>query len=110
MKKVELSLIGKVPEIIAQAGRPVAAVYARFFATQTFKPNTRQAYQSAADQFLNFLSQRGTRMEQVSPADAEAFFVAIASKSPSGQRQTLSALRALFGAFLDAHLIAENPL
>ena len=51
----------------------------------------------------------GWALGALDPADAEAFFVAIASKSPSGQRQTLSALRALFGAFLDAHLIAENP-
>src|SRR5579862_643637 len=110
MKKVQLANIGLVPEIIAQSGRPLALAYAQFCRSVKFDPNTRQAYQSAVDQFFRFCSHTGTRVQQVSPSDATAYFaVALAGKSPSTQRLGLSALRALFRAFADAHLIADNP-
>jgi site-specific recombinase XerD len=110
MGKIQLVNIGLVPEIVAESGRPLASAYAQFLQSERFDPSTRQAYRSAIDQFFLFCSQTGTRIQQVAPSHAAAYFTgALASKSPSTQRLGLSALRALFREFAGRQLIADNP-
>jgi site-specific recombinase XerD len=110
MQRVQLPHLGTVPKAIANSGRPIASVYVRFFSSDKCHPSTRRAYQAACDQFFDALIHSPTSIRDFSAADAKAYFAtSLRSKSQSTKRLSLSALRSLFHAFLDAHVIATNP-
>lgn len=99
-----------MPALIAKSGGPWVTRFREFMASSMRNPNTRSAYLRAIDRFLAWCAECGlSGLQQVEPGRVDAYF----REHPGSRatvRQHLAALRGLFDAFLDADLIAVNPV
>lgn len=98
----------RLPWLIAAAGRRASESFFEFFASTIPNRNTRMAYLRAVIQFSEWCEERRIFLEGVSPIALAAYREQHPGSAPT-VKQHFSALRMLFGWFVEKGIVDRNP-
>lgn len=105
-----VSLAGRAPMLIEQAGPQASERFLEFFAARIRNRGTRTAYARAVGQFCRWCEVRGLRLEQVSPLAVAAYIEQLTMiKSAPTVKLHLAALRMLFDYLVTGQVLPFNP-
>ncbi len=100
-----------LPRIIADEGRKAQSAFINFFTASIENANTRRTYARAVRDFFAFIEERQaeTTLSDIEPFMVAAFIKQLPS-SPRSKQQYVSALRMLFGFFVEKGVLSNgNP-
>ncbi len=98
-----------VPQVIKDAGNASAFAYEEFLFGQIRNPNTRRAYESAVNRFLNWLQNVDLPLTQVSPRDVGDYLDSLELSIPS-KKLHRAALNHFFDFQVQRHAVVLNPV
>jgi integrase/recombinase XerD len=105
-----VSLSGRLPALIRNAGDRAGRRFIEFFAAHIRNPGTRGAYIQAVRQFCRWCELRSVALEQVSPLVVAAYIEELTRRrSPPTVKLHLAALRSLFDFLVIGQIIPLNP-
>lgn len=99
----------RLPWLISSAGRRASESFFEFFASTIPNRNTRMAYLKAVAQFSDWCQERRIFLEAVSPIVLAAYREQHPGSLPT-VKQHFSALRMLFGWFVEKGVVDRNPV
>lgn len=99
----------RLPWLISAAGRRATESFFEFFASTIPNRNTRVAYLRAVVQFSDWCQERKIFLEAVSPIVLAAYREQHPGSAPT-VKQHFSALRMLFGWFVEKGIVDRNPV
>ncbi len=101
----------RVPALVAISGERASYRFLEFFTANIKNPNTRRAYARAAQEFFNWLDQRGvTRLTEIASVHVAAYIEELQkTRSAPTAKQRLAALRHLFDWLVIGQIIPTNP-
>ena len=99
-----------LPRIISEDRRKARGAFIHFFTASIKNSNTRRAYARAVRDFFAYIEERrsGTTLHEMEPFMIAAFIKQLFSSARSKQ-QYISALRMLFGFFVEKGILPGNP-
>lgn len=98
-----------VNQLITTTGSGAVFAAQEFFFGKIRNPHTRRAYQTAIQQFLDWMAGQGTELAQISPMMVGLCFDRHPG-SPSTRQQNRAALRHFFGQLVVRHVCLLNPV
>jgi len=98
---------GGVPALITSSGGNARFAYDEFFKATINNPHTRRAYVRIVDGFLNWCSDNGLELHNVTPGIAGDYMQKLEGSAPT-KNQALAALRHFFDALVQRHAVPLN--
>lgn len=100
-----------LPALVADAGRRAQEEFFNFFAAEIANENTREHYMRDVARFAQWCDGRGFRLEQVSTIHLASYREEIRKElAPTSVKRHFSALRRLFGWWVEKGVLERNPV
>ncbi|RYG18607.1 integrase [bacterium] len=100
-----------LPALVADASRRAQEEFFNFFAAEIANENTREHYMRDVARFAQWCDGRGFRLEQVSTIHLAAYREEIKRElAPTSVKRHFSALRRLFGWWVEKGVLERNPV
>lgn len=99
---------GKVPSVIAHAGRAARKRFLEFFTATIRNENTRLAYARAVSQFFGWCQEHDLELLDIEPIHVAAY-IEQHTGAPPTVKQHLAAIRVLFDWLVIGQVLATNP-
>ena len=108
VRKPESSI---VPVLISQGGQEAEQAFFEFFAAEIANPNTREHYMRDIRRFSNWCESRGFHLRSISPIHLAAYREEMKLQlAPPSVKRHFSALRRLFGYWVEKGVLERNPV
>ena len=100
-----------LPAFVANAGRRAQEEFLNFFAAEIANENTREHYMRDIARFAQWSESRGFRLEQMTAIHLAAYREEIRKElAPTSVKRHFSALRRLFGWWVEKGVLERNPV